>query len=115
MEKGVKQGKGSYLLLSMKKDQANKTNVEGVYRQWPLVWEPGPNGSGVDPQLVQEWARHSCTSCTSMHWSWSRVEAEEVEWRQRRSEGARGGWRRGGEGVTRKETPKKTNTDPGHN
>src|SRR5258707_3813260 len=30
MEKGVKQGKGSYPLLSMKKDQANKTNVEGV-------------------------------------------------------------------------------------
>ena len=55
MEKGVKQGKGSYLLLSMKKDQANKTNVEGVYRQWPLAWEPGPNGSGVDLWLVQEW------------------------------------------------------------
>ena len=30
MEKGVKQGKSSYLLLSMKKDQANKTNVERV-------------------------------------------------------------------------------------
>ena len=31
MEKGVKQGKSSYPLLSMKKDQANKTNVERVY------------------------------------------------------------------------------------
>ena len=56
MEKGVKQGKSSYPLLSMKKDQANKTNVERVYRWWPLAWEPGPNGSGVDPWLVQEWA-----------------------------------------------------------
>ena len=56
VEKGVKQGKSSYPLLSMKKDQANKTNVERVYRQWPLVWEPGPNGSGIDLQLVQEWA-----------------------------------------------------------
>src|SRR5258708_25034284 len=51
-EKGVKQGKSSYPLLSMKKDQANKTNVERVYRQQPLVWEPGPNGSGIDLQLV---------------------------------------------------------------
>ena len=57
MEKGVKQGKGSYLLLSMKKDQANKTNVEGVYRWQPLAWEPGPNRSSVDLQLVQEWAQ----------------------------------------------------------
>ena len=56
MEKGVKQGKSSYPLLSMKKDQANKTNVERVYRQQPLVWEPGLNGSGIDLQLVQEWA-----------------------------------------------------------
>ena len=56
MEKGVKQGKGSYLLLSMKEDQANKTNVERVYRQLPLMWEPGQNGSGIDLQLVQEWA-----------------------------------------------------------
>ncbi len=55
MEKGVKQGKSSYPLLSMKKDQANKMNVERVYRWWPLAWEPGPNGSGVDPWLVQEW------------------------------------------------------------
>ncbi len=52
MEKGVKQEKGSYLLLSMKKDQANKTNVEGVYRQRPLAWEPGPNRSGVILRLV---------------------------------------------------------------
>ena len=54
MEKGVKQGKGkgSYLLLSIKKYQANKTNVERVYRWWPLAWEPGPNRSGIDPQLV---------------------------------------------------------------
>src|SRR5258708_2540844 len=99
MEKGVKQGKSSYPLLSMKKDQANKTNVERVYRQWPLVWEPGLNGSSIDPQLVQEWARHSCTSCASMHQSWSRVEAEEAEWRQMGLEAARGGWRRGREVV----------------
>ena len=52
MEKGVEQGKGSYPLLSMKKDQANKTNVEGVYRWQPLAWESGLNGSGVDLQLV---------------------------------------------------------------
>ena len=52
MEKGVKQGKSSYPLLSMKKDQANKMNVERVYRQRPLAWEPGPNGSSVDPWLV---------------------------------------------------------------
>src|SRR5260370_16885433 len=76
MEKGVKQGKSSYLLLSMKKDQANKTNVERVYRRHPLAWEPGPNGSSVDPQLVQEWVQHSCISCASMLWSWSRAEAE---------------------------------------
>ena len=55
MEKGVKQGKSSYPLLSMKKDQANKTNEERVYRWWPLAWEPGLNGSGIDLQLVQEW------------------------------------------------------------
>src|SRR5258708_39088966 len=55
-EKGVKQGKSSYPLLSMKKDQANKTNVERVYRWWPLVWEPGLNRSSIDLQLVQEWA-----------------------------------------------------------
>ncbi len=35
MEKGVKQGKSSYLLLSMKKDQANKANVERVYSSGP--------------------------------------------------------------------------------
>src|SRR5258708_919732 len=64
-----KQGKGSYLLLSMKKDQANKTNVERVYRWQPLAWEPGPNGSGIDLQLVREWAQHS----------WSGVEAEEAD------------------------------------
>ncbi len=52
MEKGVKQGKSSYLLLSMKKDQANKTNVEMVYRWQPLVWEPSLNGSGIDLWLV---------------------------------------------------------------
>src|SRR5258708_5352168 len=99
MEKGVKQGKGSYPLLSMKKDQANKTNVEGVYRRRPLVWEPGLNGSGVNLWLVQEWVRHSHTSCASTHWSWSGVEVEEVEWRQRWSEVARGGWRRGREVI----------------
>ena len=47
MEKGVKQGKSSYPLLSMKKDQANKTNVERVYRWQPLAWEPSLNRSGV--------------------------------------------------------------------
>src|SRR6266436_4386100 len=99
MEKGVKQGKGSYLLLSMKKDQANKTNVEGVYRRQPLVWEPGLNGSSVDLQLVQEWAQCSHMSCASTHQSWSRVEAEEAEWRWRQSEVARGRQRRGREVV----------------
>src|SRR5260370_75127 len=86
MEKGVKQGKSSYLLLSMKKDQANKTNVERVYRWQPLAWEPGLNGSGIDLWLVQEWAQHSCTSCASTLQSWSRAEAEEAEWRWRLSE-----------------------------
>src|SRR5258708_7092829 len=98
MEKGVKQGRSSYPVLSMKKDQANKMNVERVYRWWSLVWEPGPNGSSIDPQLVQEWARHSHTSCASMHQSWSRVEAE---WRQKRQSGGGWGWRQleaGGEG-----------------
>src|SRR5258708_10696141 len=84
MEKGVKQGKGSYLILSMKKDQANKTNVEGVYRWRPLAWEPGPDGSGVNLQLVQEWVQCSHMSCASMHQSWSGAEVEEVEWRWRR-------------------------------
>src|SRR5258705_1949252 len=68
-KKGVKQGKSSYPLLSMKKDQANKTNVERVYRWRPLAWEPGPNRSSIDPQLVREWAQCSCVSCTSMLWS----------------------------------------------
>src|SRR5258708_4046405 len=99
MEKGVKQGKSSYPLLSMKKDQANETNVERVYRWWPLAWEPGPNRSSIDLQLVQEWVQCSCTSCTSTHWSWSGVEAEEVEWRQMGSEVARGGQRRGREVI----------------
>src|SRR5258706_16126961 len=73
MEKGVKQGKSSYPLLSMKKDQANKTNVEREYRQWPLAWEPGPNGSGIDLQLVQEWAQCSlhklCKYALELEWS----------------------------------------------
>src|SRR5258707_15280189 len=99
MEKGVKQGRSSYLLLSMKKDQANKMNVERVYRWWPLAWEPGPNRSGIDPQLVQEWVQCSRTSCASTHQSWSRVEAEEVEWRQMGLEAARGGWGRGREVI----------------
>ena len=99
MEKGVKQGKGNYPLLSMKKDQANKTNVERVYRWWPLAWEPGPNGSGIDLQLVQEWVRRSCTSCVSTLQSWSRVEVEGMERRWMGSEAARGGQRRGREVV----------------
>ena len=99
MEKGVKQGKSSYPLLSMKKDQANKTNVERIYRQWPLAWEPGLNGSSVDPQLVREWAQCSCISCTSMLQSWSGVEAEGAEQRQKGLEAARGGQRRGREVI----------------
>src|SRR5258707_11378644 len=95
MEKGVKQGKSSYLLLSMKRDQANKMNVERVYRWQPLAWESGPNGSGVNPWLVREWVQCSCVSCTSMLQSWSRVEVEGAEQRQKGSEAARGGWRRG--------------------
>ena len=94
MEKGVKQGKGSYPLLSMKKDQANKTNVERVYRWRPLAWEPGPNRPSIDLWLVQEWAQCSCTSCVSMLWSWSRVEAEGTERRKMALEAARGGQRR---------------------
>ena len=88
----------------MKRDQANKTNVEGVYRWWPLVWEPGLDRSGVDPWLVREWVQHSRMSCTSMHRSWSRVEVEEAEWRQRRRSGGGGSWRQlevGGEGEGR--------------
>ena len=84
-EKGVKQGRSSYLLLSMKKDQANKTNVERVYRWWPLVWEPGLNGSGIDLQLVREWAQHSlhklCKYALELEWSgggWSGVEVDGV-------------------------------------
>ena len=86
MEKGVKQGRSSYLLLSMKKDQANKANVERVYRRWPLAWEPGPNGSGIDPWLVREWAQHSlhklCKYASELEQSgggWSGVEADGVE------------------------------------
>src|SRR5258707_5968907 len=99
MEKGVKQGKSSYLLLSMKKDQANKTNVERVCRWQPLAWEPGLNGSSIDPQLVQESAQCSCISCASMLWSWSGVEVEGVERRQKGSEAVRGGQRRGREVI----------------
>src|SRR6266446_1458289 len=92
MEKGVKQGKSSYPLLSMKKDQANKTNVERVYRQWPLAWEPGPNGSSIDLWLVvQEWVQCSCISCTSMLWSWSGVEADGVGGSQRWADKKKGG------------------------
>ena len=83
----------------MKKDQANKTNVERVYRQQPLAWEPGLDGSSIDPQLVQEWVQCSCISCASMLQSWSGVEAEGVEQRQKGSEVARGGWRRGREVI----------------
>src|SRR5260221_171217 len=97
MEKGVKQGKSSYPLLSMKKDQANKTNVERVYRQWPLVWEPGLNGSSIDPQLVQEWH----VIVVQVVQVCIRVGAE---WRQKRQSGGRWGWRQlevGGEGEGR--------------
>src|SRR5258708_4608847 len=101
MEKGVKvkQGKSSYLLLSMKKDQANKTNVERVYRWWPLAWEPSLNGSSIDLRLVREWVRCSCISCASMLWSWSRVEVEGAEQRWKGLEAARGVWRRGREVI----------------
>src|SRR6266436_4507189 len=91
MEKGVKQGKSSYPLLSMKKDQANKTNVERVYRWQPLAWEPGPNRSSVDPWLVQEWAQCSCISCASMLQSWSGVEAEGLGGGKRWAEKGKGG------------------------
>src|SRR5258705_13377181 len=91
MEKGVKQGKSSYPLLSMKKDQANKTNVERVYRWQPLAWEPGPNRSGIDLQLVQEWVRCSCISCASMLQSWSGVEVDGVGGSQRWVEKGKGG------------------------
>src|SRR5258707_7337212 len=90
MEKGVKQGKSSYPLLSMKKDQTNKTNVERVYGWQPLVWEPGPNRSGIDLWLVREWVQHSCISCTSMLQSWSRVEVEGVGGGQRWAEKGEG-------------------------
>src|SRR5258708_1242175 len=83
------------------RDKGNKMEVERGYRGHCLVWEPGPNGSGIDPKLVQEWVRCSHTSCTSMHWSWSGAEAE---WRQKRQSGGRQGWRRlevGGEGEGR--------------
>ena len=36
----------------MKRDQANKTNVERVYRWQPLAWELGLNRSGIDLWLV---------------------------------------------------------------
>src|SRR5258708_1028763 len=90
-EKGVKQGKSSYLLLSMKKDQANKTNVERVYRWQPLAWEPGPNRSSIDLQLVQEWVQCTSISCTSMLWSWSRGEEDGVGGGQRWVEKGKGG------------------------
>src|SRR5258708_3293631 len=49
--------------------------------------------SSVNPWLVQEWVQCSCMSCTSTHQSWSRVEAEEAEWRQKKqSGGGRRGW-----------------------
>ena len=99
MEKGVKQGKSSYLLLSMKKDQANKMNAERVYRWQPLAWEPGPNGSGIDLQLVRGQVQCSCTSCASTHQSWSRAEVEEAEWMQMGLEAARGGQRGGREVI----------------
>src|SRR5258708_40344663 len=89
-EKGVKQGKGSYPLLSMKKDQANKTNAERVYKQQPLVWEPGPNRSGIDLELVQRRAQWSCTSCASANWSCRRAEVEAGGWRKMRAEASRG-------------------------
>ena len=65
MEKAVKE-ESSYPLLVMKKDQTNKTNAEGVYRRRPLAWEPGPDGSGIDPQLSRGLARRSPASCACM-------------------------------------------------
>ena len=84
MEKGVKQ-ESSYPLLAMKRDQTNKTNAEGVYRQQALVCEPGPDKSGVDPWLFREWAQHSHTSCAHTRWSWSGMEADGQS-------GSRQGW-----------------------
>src|SRR5258707_9550457 len=65
----------------MKKDQANKTNVERVYRWWPLAWEPGPNGSSIDLQLVL------VIQVVQVHIGVG------VEQRQKRQSGGRWGWR----------------------
>src|SRR5260221_14442510 len=51
-------------------------------------------------------------SCASTHRSWSGVEAEEVEWRQRKRSGGRGSWRwleagGGGEGRAYHDTGSK--------
>ena len=55
------------------------------------MWEPGPNRSSIDPQLVQEWVWCSCISCASMLWSWSRVEADGVRGSQRWAGKVKGG------------------------
>ena len=103
MEKGVKQ-ESSYPLLVMKRDQTNKTNAEGVYRWQALGWEPGPDGSGIDPRLFREWAQHSHTSCTHMHRSWSGMEAEWKQTRLDRSRVWKGASQGGGQrGDKRKE------------
>src|SRR5258707_360677 len=81
----------SYPLMSMKNDQANKTNGGRGYRWWPLAWALGPNGSGIDLWLVQEWVQCSCISCTSMLQSWSRVEADRVGGGQGQVEKGKGG------------------------
>ena len=98
MEKGVKQ-ESSYPLLVMKRDQTNKTNVDRVYGRWPLVWEPGPDGSSVDLQSFQEWVRHSHTSHAHTHRSWSGME---VEWKRTRSDGS-GGQKGTSQGVDKGE------------
>src|SRR5258708_40293337 len=82
----------------MKKDQANKTNVERVYRWQPLAWEPGPNRSGIDLWLVQEWVQCSLHKlhkyASELEWSggrWSRVEADGVGGGQGWAEKGKGG------------------------
>jgi len=46
--KGLIKRKGSYPLLTMKKDQTNCTKV---YK----VWEPDLSRSDISPGLVQQW------------------------------------------------------------
>src|SRR5258708_15173706 len=75
----------------MKEDQTNKTNVERVYREWHVAWEPSASRSGIDPRSIQQWVQHSCAGCASMLWSWSGAQADEVGGSQRWVEKGKGG------------------------